>query len=629
MADEINRENESCRQLYNDTMYFVDAMVTDYDFYHKVLDMVKDGDTEIALRKKTVKKNVDENWVRAIEDSLFALDHVVRNPARYIKEVEEVVPIERARNINSKSIQHLSRHSDYISKIDGDEITPSKILNVYRDETLDVYENKFINTLIKRLYDFLEKRYPHICGGGSQELVTEVTVKTEFKDGERHGTFNFGIETSDPIKETNTDGTASDVPTLVERVDKLMGVVRSYMHTELVQTLGKSYIRPPVMHTNAILKNKNLRQCLDLWEFIESYDKIGYEIDVQEKLEKPNEKFVTDLYSMLGLQYVIFRYNINKEGNLIIGEHDDDNPIMPRFATEYDPYDADDFTVFDSEYKKCVPYSELSLRRHLSPDEMSVRRALEDAFVADVAFSAGNPVAEIERSLEEAEQARRELARIKAESAKAAKEKAKREAEEAERAEAAARAEAEEKARLEAEIASQEQAKENAVAVQPDIVVIQSEPEDVPDEITEEESVPVIPEIPVIEDIAEPETASDNEAEKEREATVPEAEAPEEDVQTPAEAVETEMEKAESEFDEDIRIEEKASESAENENLAEKLIRQEIFEAEAEQVAREAEEARRRAEEKEKYLKAGRKRKKKLKKEAEMKGMTSAPKNKK
>jgi hypothetical protein len=77
--------------------------------------------------------------------------------------------------------------------------------------------------------------------------------------------------------------------------------------------MGKSYVRPPVMRTNAILKNKHLRQCLALWEFIESYDKTAYEMLVQETAESPSEELTDEINANLALQYLIFRQTVENQ----------------------------------------------------------------------------------------------------------------------------------------------------------------------------------------------------------------------------------------------------------------------------------------------------------------------------
>lgn len=109
--------------------------------------MMKDGKASIELKKKYLLRAIDETWVNIIEDTLPSIDAVIRNPAKHIEEREEILPIELSHNITSRSLQHLSQHTNLISRIEGDTIIPSKILNVFKDETIKTYENKFVNTL--------------------------------------------------------------------------------------------------------------------------------------------------------------------------------------------------------------------------------------------------------------------------------------------------------------------------------------------------------------------------------------------------------------------------------------------------------------------------------------------------
>ena len=162
MTDEINIDKKKYLDVYDDTLFFLDAIVHEYDFYDDLMRLIKDGVNEISLSKKALKKNIDEEWVKVVEDNIYALDAVIRTPAKFIESQEEVKPIELSKNINERSIRHLAQHTNYISKVEGDKITPSKILNVWNDETMMTYENKFVNTLVQRLFFFVNRRYDKI-----------------------------------------------------------------------------------------------------------------------------------------------------------------------------------------------------------------------------------------------------------------------------------------------------------------------------------------------------------------------------------------------------------------------------------------------------------------------------------
>ena len=103
------------------------------------------AETNTALRRRTVRRSIDTEWIDKIEAALPALDLVVRNPFVAIEDEEEVVAVELTRRISEKSVKHLAQHTNLIREINGDEITPSHILNVYHEETYLTYENKFIN----------------------------------------------------------------------------------------------------------------------------------------------------------------------------------------------------------------------------------------------------------------------------------------------------------------------------------------------------------------------------------------------------------------------------------------------------------------------------------------------------
>ena len=122
-------------------MFFITELVSSYDFYPEIINMIAEGAAKVSLRKRYLLKAIDEQWVAAIEDCLMAIDSLIRNPFRFIEETDKVLPIEMSKNITSRSIRHLAQHSDNINKVEGDMIIPSKILNVYRDETIFTYEN--------------------------------------------------------------------------------------------------------------------------------------------------------------------------------------------------------------------------------------------------------------------------------------------------------------------------------------------------------------------------------------------------------------------------------------------------------------------------------------------------------
>ncbi len=470
--DGISLDTSLYRDVYDDTLYFVDGIIREYDFYPDILQMFRDGDISIDLKKRYTIKAIDEMWVRTLEDSLMALDEVIRSPSRFIEEQEQVLPIELSRNIGPRSMVHLSQHTDYISKVEDDMVTPSKILNVFREETMMTYENKFINTLINRLFGFVARRYDAIFGNGKSEKATALHFSGDFKHGAIKGKLHFGIEISeDPEQNMMFDGKlwSSD---LDERVKKLYNITQNYMSSDFVKNMGKAYVKPPIMRTNPIMKNKNLRQCLALWQFIESYEGTGYEVFVQENAESIDDVYVGELYSTCALQYLIFRYKIKNdfemENNL--GTYSNAEGFNPKFVDQIKPASVDAFNIFDTRYMKVMPYYQAAPKRHLSANEKRIANAIDLALEADPLFDERRIEAHRRRLEEEARRRIEEEERLRAEEearARAAEEArlraiAEEEARLRAAEEARLRAIAEEEARLRAEEEARLRAEEEA-----------------------------------------------------------------------------------------------------------------------------------------------------------------------
>ncbi|MBR4910949.1 MAG: DUF2357 domain-containing protein [Clostridia bacterium] len=388
--NEKKKGESTFRKVYDDTTFFIDSIVEEYDVFPAILGMMRDGNATIELKKRYLLRAIDEAWVNIIEDTLPALDTIIRNPSKDIAEREEILPIELSHNISVRSLKHLSQHTNLINKIDGDTIIPSKILNVFRDETLQTYENRFINTLINRLFVFVNRRYEIAKKSGQDEKTTSIEFKDSFDHGKTKVNMNFRLEIAEPTTddpEDTVERNYSRTTDLWHRVEKLNSIITAYADSEFVHNMGQSFIHPPVMRTNAIMKNKNLYQCLVLWQFIESYESAGYSMIIQEDLENVDDEYIKELYSTLALQYLIFRYNIKNEFNAdnTLASSLSDKVISPRIIDDLKAATGEEFDIVSER----VPESPAAKRYStLTPDDRLMLSALEIALDANDIISA-------------------------------------------------------------------------------------------------------------------------------------------------------------------------------------------------------------------------------------------------
>ncbi|MFQ7701433.1 MAG: hypothetical protein ACLRL0_09265, partial [Christensenellaceae bacterium] len=298
-----------------------------------------------------------------------------------------------------------------LKEVKGDEITPSKILNVFHEETLLTYENRFINTLIRQLYLFVNKRYNEMVKNGA-ENSTQFDISAEFRDGTLVSSVRFGLTVSE-----SAEGAAEADP-LLKRVMRLNSVVTMYYNSPFAKSMNGAYVRPPVMRTNALMKNRDLRQCLEFWQFIEGYEKVGYSISVEQKAEKPDRALIERMYADLALQYTVFRREIAKAADTLAEE--EGIPFQPLIVQDIKPVEQKKFNLNDCVYRKVTPVSYVNPPRKFSRDELKIRNAVDEALELDAYMKKHDLVEEAKRRIAEearrraAEKAREE-ARLKAE----------------------------------------------------------------------------------------------------------------------------------------------------------------------------------------------------------------------
>ena len=298
------------------------------------LAALADGSRRLAMSRRYLLRALDETWIRAVEEALPALDAVIRHPQRQLREKEKVLPIEFSRNITSRSVRHLTQHTNLIAKVEGDVITPSKILNVYSDETAKTYENKFVNTLLRRLCTFVERRCDTVLERGLDAAVTTLEFGDEFQVGDARGRVRLTLEYEEKPGDGLAMRTDARYTDLWQRAQYIRSVTAAYLRSDFAQAVGQSYVRPPVIRTNAILKNKDLRQCLALWEFLDGYEDAGYTLIIDRQEGDLPAGAEAELLSGVSALYARFLSDMRAATFAAAGETSPEAPAEPTAAEQ-------------------------------------------------------------------------------------------------------------------------------------------------------------------------------------------------------------------------------------------------------------------------------------------------------
>ncbi len=238
----------------------------------RVTSFVKKNKSDMVVDLHFDKVETSFEWVGMMEDTMRYLDNIFRNPNRFIINEDEIVKVELAKRVTVESIKHLARHTNLIQDInEKEEITPSKILNINKEETFNTYENRFIYTLIQNMEDFISIKKKALLEGSYLKDDKSVQYKAASMIGQERVSIDLSIKTS---LHTKMDDGSKDGMTLAQRIEKIEQQIVDLKSSEVYKSLHRAHValvRPPIKKTNVILKNTNFQYAVILWNYLQEH----------------------------------------------------------------------------------------------------------------------------------------------------------------------------------------------------------------------------------------------------------------------------------------------------------------------------------------------------------------------
>ena len=458
--------NKSYLELYLEYKDHLASATTDNEFYDEMDTAIKSGTNSYSLFNRYFEKKIDLRWVEEIEACIIPLDNIIRVPRKFIVQEEEIVPIERARKITNESIRHLAQHTNMIAKVEGDDVTPNQILNVFREESYEVYENRFVFTLMQNLVRFIDVRYDVLFNISDDDNMASLKMESDFKRGREKVQYKLEVSAQSAGGELDDHaGPDGENATAFQRIERVKKIINEYAHSSFMKELRNCVpVRPPIMRTNAIQKNPNFRACLKLWQFIQSYDELGYEITVKESNDMVNAEYMQELNRMVAMNYMMLKANTLSEDAVGKQKKRKLKPkLLKRLAEElvmdYDMEEVEIQRVFVDEIRRVSRKKiegekkiQEAIQRALD-SENARKKAIEDKIKAQIAhekeMERRRIAREKERARKEKEKEKQRLKREKErERARIAKEKALAKEKARKEKERAAKLKAQEEARI-------------------------------------------------------------------------------------------------------------------------------------------------------------------------------------
>lgn len=285
---DLNSDDLDIDEYFETVSTNLDELEVDSAFAKLFYDSYLSGDRVIYQKDIIETKVFDEEWIKTLESYFPSIDKITNTPKTGIRYEQEIVPVEKAKKINSESVRHLASHTHFVKEVrDGNYVIPKKILTSYAEQEFSIYENRFIKTLIDRLFVFVNNRYNVIKDNVLSSSKNHVNISSDFNINNASVNINVDVV----IKKTVNSQNEKNNLYLLKRVEKLNRMIMAYKNSELYKKLiNAPKVNPPIMQTNIIMKNPDFKNCYMLWLFLDKYNKLAYDLIVKEKNKKIDKK---------------------------------------------------------------------------------------------------------------------------------------------------------------------------------------------------------------------------------------------------------------------------------------------------------------------------------------------------
>ena len=346
MADTIN-------ELYAKYTEQVGETLEEDRYFQYLFEMVQAGNNTLQQKNRILHKVVDESWLTVVEEGIDAIFNIVDKPRRFITTAEEVVPVALARKITADSVRHLSQNTQFITTNAAGEIRPTHILNVSTEESYDLYENRFVYHLIQRLFAFVDKRTDVIFWSTGDETCNVMSMESKIDDAYEEISYKVEMTIKNRQSFVENDSDNMDVFKRIDRVRRMSRTLRNSSFCDLMNGCARVY--SPIQRTNLMMKDPDYRACYKLWQFIESYDEVGYTIEEQDSALEFDEEYLLQMYTNLITNYTVFKSLLESDPRQmteIETKHRD--PVKPKFIKKIEEQIVDDYNIPDVEVRKVI-----------------------------------------------------------------------------------------------------------------------------------------------------------------------------------------------------------------------------------------------------------------------------------
>lgn len=246
-------------KYYKSYKYMQDMLKSDFT-HNYIEEALKDGDKgKDSIFGKTNEKVIDMDWVIAIEETL-----------------------------------------PYIQKA------------IDEQESFAIYENRVLLTLIHKALMFVDDKYSKMKDVPN-DSYNNITMNRHLELNQQKLDFsvNYVNEKHESLAE---DLDVEDIESLsdFDRIRRIRQGLNECLATPLMKEIAKEpQVKPPLTQTNLLKENPNFKKAVELWSFLDTYKKQGFELVGEEYNGKMTDENKEDVYLAMEFQHFMMSITTN------------------------------------------------------------------------------------------------------------------------------------------------------------------------------------------------------------------------------------------------------------------------------------------------------------------------------
>ena len=246
-------------KYYKSYKYMQDMLKSDFT-HNYIEEALKDGDEgKDSIFGKTNEKVIDMDWVIAIEETL-----------------------------------------PYIQKA------------IDEQESFAIYENRVLLTLIHKALMFVDDKYSKMKDVPN-DSYNNITMNRHLELNQQKLDFsvNYVNEDHESLAE---DLDVEDIESLsdFDRIRRIRQGLNECLATPLMKEIAKEpQVKPPLTQTNLLKENPNFKKAVELWSFLDTYKKQGFELVGEEYNGKMTDENKEDVYLAMEFQHFMMSITTN------------------------------------------------------------------------------------------------------------------------------------------------------------------------------------------------------------------------------------------------------------------------------------------------------------------------------